>query len=1182
MTVTYIKSIHFRFSYRIKDGNEGEEFDFDPVTGILTVVKPLSINVQEKFELLIVAENVNASCHRGRVKVTIVVVNRQLEFPDPQPVSVPENAQNNTIVTQVEATGGTGVIQYFLVAGNEDGVFELDEDTGEIRIVNSSPIDFETNPRYELTIRAVSTPSSVFVEATQIINVLDINEQPFFVTVCAQQGLCMFEALENQTIGAIVDNIIADDPDLSTVSNGMLTYTITPAGLPFSISNNGTLRSLVLDRELIDDYEFMVIVTDGGGLTIATNVRVLVNDINDNSPVFATGLLEAFSLAENTPTPVVITEYIATDADINPSPIVYSLSSVQQNLPFEINSNSGLFSLIAPLDFDEGIRIYFIDVIATDSGGSSSVFPIIITITDVNDNVPQFSQAPYEVEIVENVQVGTLVVQIQASDLDSGLNGLVSYMILSGNVGNLFRINVTTGEIFTNAIIDREIVSMAILLVEARDMGVTQQLFNTTTVSITVLDENDNPPVFNPDQVLVSIPEDEPLGTITTLMAFDNDQPGNPNSAILYDIVSGNQDNVFAVNTTSGELRLVLSLDFETTPLYTLVVIATDQGNPTMNATVTVTVNVSNVNDNAPIVSGDQDIDVIENEPIGFHVAQFVASDLDQMVISFSISDDSNVDGLFAINSTGSITLLQMLDFEQAERHELLIIVSDGSKTSNITLRINVIDVNEFNPQFVGSTAFEILEEQPIGTVVGTVTATDSDRGQQVTYTLQFPSSLFSINNTSGVITTVIVLDREALASDGIFLPPDSQTIITVVATDNGVIPSTLSTIVPITITLVDINDNNPMFDRPFYEASINEDVSPIASLITVVAVDSDIGRNGEIEFVLLDSDSLPFAINSSTGEITVIQQLDRENISSYSLTVIAIDNGDTRLSTEVLVNVTVIDVNDNPPMFSAPEISIFLLESASTNVPLFTILANDPDSGQGGEIVYSIQGMELCQSQCLFSINSNTASVSINRRLDFETQEQHTFVAIAMDRGIPTLSSNTTVTVIVGNVDEIPPVFAQSCDASIPENEPIGTFVVSCIATDFNEVTQTVTSDVQYSVISTDFNIDNDGNITTAVLFDREQQDTYSVLVVARDAAGNVAIQTVSCVICMLFSMECLQSWQSYISVEGWLGSGFGLYTYIVCIAYDNHCQDSRHIQLFTAITIILIIYPDFIIFRL
>ena len=750
-----------RFSYSIKEGNEGGEFTIDPITGILTVVKPLFINVQQYFDLLIVAENINASCHRGRVKVTVIVVQKQLEFPDPPPAFVSEDAENGTDVTQVVAQGGNGVIQYSIVSGNIGRVFEIDEDNGEVIVVNSNGLDFETISRYELVIKAVSTPNPASATATLVINVLDVNEQPFFITLCAQQGQCMFEALENQTAGLIVDEILADDPDLANVDNGMLNYTISPSGLPFTIQNNGTLRADILDREVQDFYEFVVTVSDRGNpaLSVQTNVSVRVLDINDNNPRITSGL-PAFTLPEDFE-PMAVTQYAAMDADIILRDLLFSLRSAQPNLPFEIINTTGVLVLVEPLDFDLGPRIYMFDVVVTDGGGLTGSFSVVVRVSDVNDNFPQFSQSAYEADIEENSLIGTFVVQTEATDLDSGINGLISYSILSGNMDNLFRINSSTGEIFVNANIDREVVPMVELIVEARDIELT----NMTNVTITVLDVNDNAPMFADNEVTLTVPEDEPVGPLMiTLTAVDIDQPGTPNSAILYSIEQGNQDGFFEINAGTGSLSLVRPLDFETNQSFVLIVVASDQGVPVMRDNLTVTINVLNVNDNAPVVSGNQDIDVLESEPVGFVIATFKASDLDQMDLNFSLKLDPQSEGLFTINSTGSIFLQQMLDFEQAQQHEVLVLVTDGEKSSNATLRINVVDFNEFDPKFVGNNMFQIQEEQPSGTTVGTVNATDMDTEQMIRYSLMPLSNFFSIDSASGVIVTSAVLDREVLA----------------------------------------------------------------------------------------------------------------------------------------------------------------------------------------------------------------------------------------------------------------------------------------------------------------------------------------------------------------------------------------------------------------------------------
>lgn len=1124
-SIIYIPSFFTRFKYSIKEGNEGEEFEIDPITGILTVLKPLTIADRKYYDLLIAAENINASCHRGRVKVTVIVVDNQLQISDAT-AQIPENIQNNTVVTQVEAQGGTGVIQYSIVSGNDNGVFAIDEDNGTVFVVDPSTINFETTPQYELSIEAVSTPIRVAVTATLTITVTDVNEPPSFVTLCAIEGSCTFEVLENQTAGLLVGTIEASDPDLSTVDNGRLSYAISPTEEPFTIDNTGTIRALVLDREADDRHEFSVTVSDGGNpsLTISTTVIVNVLDINDNRPVFNRGFPE-LPLPEDTP-PMDLTQYSATDADINTVPITYSISSDQTDLPFAIDSATGVLRLASPLDFEVEPRVYRFDVVATDSGGLSTSYSVISEVIDVNDNTPQFRQNTYAASVTENSPVGTVVETVDATDLDSGLNGKVGYAIISGNSDDLFTINATTGVVSTNANIDREMVTGVTLTIETRDMGQPSR-DNTTTLTITVTDVNDNAPVFATSEVQLTVPEDRATGELVKLMATDEDQPNTPNSDIEYSIESGNEEGAFSVISTSGSLMLVKSLDFETTDSYSLVVTASDKGVPVMSGSVTVSISVLNVNDNPPVVSGNQDISVLESEPIGFTVAEIQASDLDKMTLSFSFGGGSNNDGIFAIDANGNVTLLQMLDFETSERHELTVVVSDGAQSTSSVLRISVIDVNEFSPVFTSGNQFQVTEEQPVGTVVGSVSATDADTAQTVTYSLAAPSSLFSINGSTGEITTSVVLDREVLGDDGVFPPPDSQMQISVVATDNGRIPGTFFTISPITITLLDINDNSPLFDSPSYQTSVSENATIGTPVLTVIATDADIGNNGLVTFSISSQQTpLPFTIDSTSGKIEVSQLLDRETVDSYDIVVTATDSGNTPRSSTANLEVTVTDVNDNVPTFGASEITINLPENASPGVTVFVETATDRDIGVNGEIDYTIQGKDQCSGlatgspipdPCFFSVTSslnNAGLFSLDRPLDYEENTQHTIVVIASDRGIPTLSSSTTFIINVENIDEVSPVFVGPCDGSVPEHSPVGTFVVSCVATDFDEVTQTQSNNVQYSILTPTglFNINENGTITTAVdTLDRETTPSYQIIVRAQDAAGNRATQPVS-----------------------------------------------------------------------
>lgn len=1105
------------FSYRIKKGNEGGEFEINNITGELFVRKPLNIYVQSYYILEIVAENINASCHRGRVKIKVIVVRNEIEFEDPPAVSIAEDETEGFVVTQVQADGGNSVIEYSIISGNTGSVFQINESTGIITISDDSTLDFETTPQYQLTIQAVSTPGGLTATAVQIINITDVNETPFFITICAINDDCTFEVLEEQTPGLVVDDIEADDPDFSSLPNGMLTYDITPNSVPFNIDNTGTITTnATLDREAKSMYMFTVVVSDGGSpsLSVATNVTVQVGDINDNPPQFIRmfpelSIPEDFSIG-------IVTEYEATDDDIGiNAQIIYSLSSDDPNLPFAINSISGALLLTETLDFDLGRRTYNFCVIASNPDGLNSSVSTFVQVLDVNDNAPQFTEDQYQASVAEHSPNNTFVVLIEANDIDSGNNSIVQYSITSGNTFDSFKIDSQSGEITVNNDIDREIISIFTLTVQAEDMGSPNTQSNTVQAIITILDINDNAPIFQPNNLQVTLPEDEPLGPIENIivMAIDLDDPDTPNAALQYFIVSGNEDNTFMINITSGQLELLQALDFETTPFYSLVIKAEDQGDPIMSGFLTLNITILNVNDNEPIISGNQSIAVLESEPIGFRIAQFTATDLDQMRIEFNLT--SGGEDIFSINvTTGVISLSRMLDFESLQQHILVIEARDGIFTAKATLTVNVIDVNEFIPQFENDNQFSVLEEQPVGTIVGTVQASDQDTSQVISYSIQLSplSSQFVINSTTGIITTAFVLDREFFAQEGIFIPPDSQESITIIATDDGVIPGSFENTQDVFITLLDINDNDPIFDAPLFQGFIDENGPNSAPVLTVSATDADLFNNSEIRYSLVDGDSLPFAIDPVSGQVNTTVSLDREEIGFYQLNITATDLGTEPRSSFVLANVFVDDENDNAPVFDG-QLRFTISEDTRTDIAIFQVSASDDDIGTNADLIYRIIGAENCPSsavptpsECIFAVDEEMATFLLTQSLDFETQTLHNLTLEAIDQGMPPQSSSTNVIIDVQNVDEIPPQFLGPCDAEISEEAPINSNVTQCLAEDFDEVANETVNNVEYEIvlnIDNTFSIDQNGVITTNVELDREQRDEYILIVRVTDAGG-------------------------------------------------------------------------------
>lgn len=1101
-----------RYYFRIKEGNDNNDFRLNNVTGILFIRNPLSISRQQYYNLLIVAENINASCHRGKLNIKVNVVPNQLEFVGVTPVSILENASGN--VTRVTAAGSTGSIQYSIIRDNVGTAFSINEDTGDIAIANS--LDFETTQQYRLVIQATSSLGAT-ATATQVINIIDVNEPPTFTNSCASANNCQFSVFENLTISSLIGYIVAVDQDLSSLPNGQLTYSLTSNDVSFAIDNTGRISlTALLDREVEDTHDITIRVMDGGSpsLSVMTTVTIRVLDSNDNAPVFIQGNT-SLSVLENTQSGRSIQLYMAEDRDIGINAVItYSLQSNVSNLPFSISANGGVLVVSGPLDADRGITLYRVIITASNFDGLSTSLNVSIRIIDVNDNTPQFSRSPYMANVTEHAAEGTIVIRIIATDIDSGNNGEIIYSITDGNANNAFTIDNSTGIITVNADIDREIVNMFTLTVRAQDRGQPTARGNTTIVRVVVNDINDNAPIFTPNVVNLTIPEDRPSGSLgTTLNAMDNDEPGSPNSDIVYSIVSGNDGNHFSIGSSTGLLSLVSPLDFEEQDSYTLSILGQDRGNPVMTGTAVVNVRVTNINDHPPVITGNVEITVPEDQAVNSNLAQFNATDLDQMAVHFSLEDSSN---LFAINrNTGVVTLIASLDFETARQHILIIKANDTVHIDNATLTVNVLDINEFHPQFIGETEFNVNEEQPTGTIVGTVQATDRDGSDSVRYFFETNtvSGLFSINSTTGIITTAAVLNREALVAENHFLPPESEEVIIVVAMDSGRRPGPLRTVQNITIRLNDINDNSPIFDPSSYEQSIPENTAGVTALFTASATDADLGSNAIIRYSLSVSNN--FSVGSISGVVSATRPFDREESNIFNFMITARDQGTPSRSSAASVTVRVTDVNDNAPQFNQDaDYVLNVAEDTSVRRVLTQVRVSDPDQGINAVIMITSQeGSNNCpqspstSSPCFFTVNNN-GIVQLARLLDFETQSQHNVTLIATDSGSTRLSSTQILTINVVNVDERIPEFLGSCDSSVLEDVPRGTLVTVCPARDFDEVVGQFTNRISYSIIQGNeggiFSIDADGNITTNVLLDRESTPSYTLAVQATDA-GNL-----------------------------------------------------------------------------
>lgn len=279
--------------------------------------------------------------------------------------------------------------------------------------------------------------------------------------------------------------------------------------------------------------------------------------------------------------------------------------------------------------------------------------------------------------------------------------------------------------------------------------------------------------------------------------------------------------------------------------------------------------------------------------------------------------------GMFLIHSTGSLCLNKELDRESQPSFNLTVTASDCAKpvslqlTSTAHVLVLVEDVNDNAPLFVSAKSVSIPEDTALHSAIMTIHAEDEDAGSnaKVLYFLSNSSSgAFSINNTSGNIYLEEILDREKVET----------LTIAIIATDIGSPP--LKTTMNFTVFVEDVNDNDPEFLQRNYSLSVREDITRGTSLLQVQACDQDIGLNGLVRYSL--SPDSPFVMDTVRGVVTVMDRLDREKYSNYTLITTAVDRGSTARSATATINITVLDTNDFTPQFLPERLIIHVKEN--------------------------------------------------------------------------------------------------------------------------------------------------------------------------------------------------------------------------------------------------------------
>ncbi|XP_015250040.1 PREDICTED: cadherin-23-like [Cyprinodon variegatus] len=704
-----------------------------------------------------------------------------------------------------------------------------------------------------------------------------------------------------------------------------------------------------------------------------------------------------------------------------------------------------------------------------------------ILLIDKNDNAPKFNSSEYRVRITELAQVGfALPLFIQAEDKDEGVNSMFQ-VFLTGNNSEYFTISPTavqgradirvrvalpldyeqirsysfsatdgdagpfgivryyfsdepdqfslddeTGWVILQASLDYELMRRFTLTVLARDGGGEE---TTGRIRVNVLDVNDNAPLFQKDMYVGSLQENEQaVQSVTRIRATDEDSP--PNNFLTYTIISASVfPDYFRIIMVEGYAVISVNrpLDYEMVPkgMIYLTVMAKDGGNPALNSTVPVTVEVivRRLSDSGLVTTGfsAEGDRVVSRYPVignflyvcvsvslchkkGATVLVVNATDLDasrefgQASLIYSLEGSSQ----FRLNSrSGELTTTALLDREQKSEYILIVRAVDGGvgpqqKTGIATVNITILDINDNAPLWRDEPyEANVVEMSPLNTDVISVLAVDPDNGENgtVTYAISPANPFYTIDSRTGKIrTSGMTLDRESSNSRDTVL----MRSIVVSAVDRGTPPLRATASTTVFVNLLDLNDNDPTFLNLPFVAEVPEGLPIGTSFFRVQVVDPDKDENGRITMALqMGMPRLDFHLNTSTGVLTSTAVLDREQIGQYHLRIVAHDAGEFPRTSTSTLTVSVLDVNDETPTFNPRVYNVSLMESVPRDHIVARLVCFDNDAGLNAELSYFITGGN---QDGKFSVGFRDGIVRTVVGLDRETQAVYTLVIEAIE----------------------------------------------------------------------------------------------------------------------------------------------------------------------------------------
>ncbi|XP_065199853.1 cadherin-87A [Planococcus citri] len=1129
--------------------------------GAIVLKGKLNYNDKEIFEFLLEAAD-------GKYRSNTTCEIRVLDVQNSPPIFqssltaiVEEDAPIGTRVLTVKAKdgdrGAPRAIDYDLISNPFD-FFQIDRNSGEIRTAKFLDREAvsDTNGVVSLTVKAREivdvTPSNddnASTTAIVSITIRDVNDEaPTF-----NKKEYHVNITENTPPGSPLPNLDMRVTDVDIGNNSAFSLRLNDISEAFTIEPTSALGSTSVIVRLASngslDYEnpnqrkfIILVIAEENGTSVkhssTSTITVEVLDVNDNAPKFENSAYKA-TVNESALPGTIVTTITASDRDSD----IYGKNSIVYELVgdgadrFNVDKKTGVITVAlcahpgTPpcLDYETNTK-YSLTYKATDNEGHGfdAFVPLQIVILDNNDNKPVFKSKNYTAVIDEGATKFEPAFFVKAEDADKTAG--ITYSILDEHVKGLFGIDHITGEIIvlsdTGIIRDPESDTIT-FTVTASDGVFSSQ----TIVNVQILDVNNNQPEFSPKVYNETVLEDSKIGEeILQVQATDADS--GLNAKLSYHIEKGSF-NDFAVDSETGILKVASKLDYDRRNFYNITITATDSGTPMLTGTAMVQITILNTNDKNPYLNPPlQRAEVPKDAKVGTIFYKIIAADPDTndtSALNFEFAEpisavdksgkeifnDDSYKGFFEINKeTGEVIVVEELQRDIAVHITLRVVVTDTSanyeQQGNGTLMVTILDVNDIPPTFEKPWTKEnpyyvtqIQEGLPANTILGTFTARDNDSDIDH-FAIEPESEYFDVNRTTGTVYTTKEIDYEKVQSINFTLR----------AYDIG--EPQLSTAAHVIVTVININDMGPVFDKSEYFAAIKENSQKDTFVVKVSATDGDADDFGRIKYSFKGDYVSDFVINEHTGEIRVSNSaaLDRETVPEITLKVEATDLAPKEESKSVVVpvHVKIEDVNDNAPILTEHQYSANIVETIpyAPASPIVRLHAEDKD--ETSRLRYHIVNGN---DEEAFYMESNTGILYPKRSLLGLIKSFKLTVEVTDGK----FSDKAQVDVNVLDVNQNKPFFKEPSSANasvlIPENVEVNHLVMKVFAEDKDpgengRVTYHFKVGNNNTQATDEFSIDeNTGELRTLVNLDREKRAYYELILVAKDRGTQTTYET-------------------------------------------------------------------------